>query len=106
MSLPSVLLITEDELLEAQGAQNLEGMVALHAASSQAQMLEHLRQGFPDAILLDQAIHHLDSFALLRLLKAKFGTIPIMVVGSDRQSDLVVKALEDGAAIVRKEIQG
>lgn len=96
------ILIVDDEpanlkLLEKM--LNRQGYGNLTLIEDPREVMQAYERGVPDIVLLDLNMPHLDGFAVLELLKEKFGTTlpPVLVLTAQQGHGHRLRALENGA---------
>src|SRR4051812_11684580 len=72
---------------------------ALATAGDGGEALRRIQRAVPDLVLADTALPTQDGFELCRTLRAddRFGTIPILLMSSDRDPNIRIRAGEAGA---------
>lgn len=95
------LLIVDDNPLDRELARGLvERHIALQAqfANNGEEAVEHLEATTPLAVLTDLQMPEMDGLALVRTVRRRFPTIPIIIMTAYGSEDIALEALVAGAA--------
>ncbi|WP_454731047.1 MULTISPECIES: sigma-54-dependent transcriptional regulator [Cupriavidus] len=96
---PLTVLIVEDDpdvRLGCEQALRLEG-IATRAAGSAEAALREAGAGFAGVVVSDIRLPGMDGMALLRALRARDATLPVVMVTGHGDVSLAVQAMKDGA---------
>jgi PAS domain S-box-containing protein len=99
--LPFVIVV-DDELLAAESiAEHLQySGYTVFTANNGAEALSLCKKDIPDAVITDLRMPVMDGFTLIRELKAKHPTLPIIVTTGHANLEDEDTAVTDGAAVV------
>jgi CheY-like chemotaxis protein len=102
------ILIVDDNEVSRYVLRELlsQPWLQISEASNGTQALEYLREGRPDAVILDLLMPDMSGFEVLRDLRSRAGTenLPVLIYTSKPVSEQERLELDSlGAAIVRKE---
>lgn len=95
------LLIVDDNPLDRELARQLvEKHTTIHAefAGNGAEAVEHLEMATPWAVLTDLQMPEMDGLELVRIIKRKFPTIPVILMTAHGSEEIALDALVEGAA--------
>ena len=86
-------------ILDAQGAASLLGA---HLETA----LEIMGRERPDVVLLDLKLSGMDGATVLEKIRARYGSLPVIIVTAYPNSDMMARALEHGPfAMLRKPVE-
>jgi len=96
------VLIADDHPVVRRGIlQTLDGsgdIAGVAEAATGADVLERLRTGTFDAVLLDLAMPDVDGLDLLHQVKSEFPNVPVLVLTMYTEDQFAIRALRLGAA--------
>ena len=96
------LLIADDHPLVLEGLRNVIGrakdMVVAAEASSGQEVLDMVRKGKYDVLVLDFNMPRMDGLDILRELHREYPGLPILILSQYPEDQLAVRMLKAGAA--------
>jgi DNA-binding NarL/FixJ family response regulator len=106
----SAILIVDDHPLVRKGIRSLleqeDDFVVAGEASSRSEVLELVRVGPPDLILLDISLQGSDGIEVTKAIRAEFEWVPILIVSMHDETLYAERALRAGANgfIMKQEV--
>lgn len=101
------LLLVEDNLQDRKWARELlerELDICVEYASNGIEALEQLEAAAPLLVISDLHMPEMDGLALVKIMRRRFPTIPVILMASLGSEETAVEALSEGAAeYVRKQ---
>ena len=98
---PVRVLIADDQTLVRQGIRGLlelsDEVVVVAEAADGEEALEHIAAAGPDVVLLDLRMPRLDGIATLERLRERGAAIPVLVLTTFDDAELVLSAMRAGA---------
>lgn len=95
------VLIADDHPLFADGLCNLltsHGFNVVGTARNGVEAIDRARELRPDIILMDIRMPQIDGLAALRLIKAEFPEIKIVILTMSAEDDELFRAIDEGAS--------
>jgi CheY-like chemotaxis protein len=98
--MPHILVVDDNPVDRELARGTLEKRMGFHVefASNGAEAIEHLEATTPLAIVSDLQMPELDGLALVRTVRRRFPTIPVVLMTAHGSEELAVEALVAGAA--------
>jgi DNA-binding NarL/FixJ family response regulator len=96
------ILITDDHAIVRSGLKLIFEQVAdfevIGDASNGSELLERLRTGLPDIVLLDMDMPGVSGAALIARVKASWPGLPLLVLSMHNEPKIALQALKAGAS--------
>ncbi len=94
-----ILIVDDDELVLTGLAASLEDLgYQVTGAASGAAALEQMERETPDAVLADMVLGEMDGLELLRRVRERHPSVPVLILTGHGTAANAVQALRDGAA--------
>ncbi|MFV2068780.1 MAG: response regulator [Pirellulales bacterium] len=97
----STVLVVDDSAVDRRligGLLEKSSDWSVRYASSGKEALELIEQQLPDVVVTDLLMPDMDGLQLVRLLRAGYPSVPVILITSEESDDVAVKALHHGAA--------
>jgi len=98
--MPTVLVV-DDSAVDRRLVGGLLGkgtMLTVETAENGAAALVRMKQGLPDVVVTDLQMPEMDGLALIKMIRAHYPRVPVILMTAHGSEELAVEALEVGAA--------
>jgi CheY-like chemotaxis protein len=98
---PRTVLVVDDSAVDRHLVggivQKLDGWTASFASNGR-EALGAMEKGLPDLVLTDMLMDEMDGLELVQAVRAKYPTVPVILMTAHGSEDVAIKALQRGAA--------
>jgi DNA-binding NarL/FixJ family response regulator len=94
------IILAEDHVLARQGLRRIiqedPAVQVTHEAGDGLEVLEILKEGLPDVVILDISMPHLGGLEAAQIIKTQYPTIKIVILTMHRERNFFQKAMGIG----------